>query len=63
VADFSARHSNESENDIVWNQRWILAFAVEVRKKGENPDPSLSKRIFIKGTRELWKKTRQKNVL
>jgi hypothetical protein len=49
VADFLARHYNESENDIVWNQRWILAFAVEVRKKEENPDPSLPVRIFIIG--------------
>jgi hypothetical protein len=30
-----SRQYNDSENDMVLYQQWILAFAFEVRKKGE----------------------------
>jgi hypothetical protein len=32
---FPARRLNDSENDILWNQQWILAFTFEARKKGK----------------------------
>jgi len=49
VADFSARQYNESDNDIVRNQHWILSFVVDVRKKGKNPDSySVVAHIYVR---------------
>jgi hypothetical protein len=34
-AVFPARRLDDSGNDMLWNQQWILAFTSEARKKGK----------------------------
>jgi hypothetical protein len=60
-AVFPARRLDDSGNDMLWNQQWILAFTFEARKKGKNSIGLL--RICQEETKALFKNNSVQNKL